>query len=281
MNRLSCLTLLVCLMGLVFSCVRDEDEDFMPRLVVEGRIEDGGYPVVYLGQMIRLDGRDTMRVDDYAVRWGKVSISDGERTVVLTGNYTSQSYSHFRYETFNMRGEAGKTYRLQVEYRDQTVTAVTTVPDPPQIDSLRVVRSANDTLYYIKAYFCSDPQAENYYVLFSKRLGKDSDFLLSFMGTLDGNAVSGSVEMPVYRGSSFFVDIGEHFSRYFVSGDVVQVKLCRVDRASYLFWSGFSNLQNFSGNMFFPYTENPVTNIEGGRGCWCGYGVDTKTIVIP
>lgn len=269
---LSCLT---------FSCVQDEEDFQASELVIEGWIEDGGYPVVYIGTSLPPEETDSVNLVDYVVRWGKVSISNGTRTVVLTGTYTSDKFRPYRYDTFNMKGEAGKTYLLQTEYDGKTVTASTTIPTTVAIDSLRTMRSTNDTLYYIKAYFGDDRQTEDYYALFSKRLHGDPDFLLSFMGVISDEVTSAHVEADVYRGMSLLTATEKNTTIYFASGDTVQVKLCHIDRTSYLFWNSFSNLQNLASNMFFPYTTNPESNITGGKGYWCGYGADTRTIIIP
>lgn len=265
----------------VWSCVRDEEEPPSPELVIEGWIEDGGYPVVYIGECRPPEESDEISLKDYVVRWGKVSISDGTRTIVLTGSYTSEKYRPYRYDSYDMKGEAGKTYYLEAEYRGRTVTAKTTIPVPVAIDSLRAVQSGNDTLYHVKAYFRDAPQTDDYYVLFSRRRHKDPGFLLSFMGVVSDEVTSEYVAADVYRGSSILSAMDKESTIYFSSGDTVQVKLCHTDRDSYLFWNSFSNLQNLSSNMFFPYTDNPESNVVGGKGYWCGYGSRTLTIVIP
>lgn len=266
---------------LMLSCVEDEDYFPVEELVIEGWIEDGGYPVVYVGKSRPPTATDEVNVADYVVRWGKASISDGTKTVVMTGGYTSEPYRPYRYETFHMKGEAGKTYRLQVEYQGKIVSASTTVPSIVAIDSLRAVRNADGTSYCIKAYFRDDRQTEDYYILFSRRRSKDPGFLLSFMGVVSDEVTTGNVEADVYRGTSIQSATEGHSTVYFESGDTVEVRLCHADRTSYLFWKSLSNLQNFSNNMFFPYTTNPESNIEGGKGYWCGYGSDTRTIAIP
>ena len=55
-----------------------------PRLVVEGSINSGGYPEVYL-TMSAVASDEEGSVADNIVRWGVVRISDGEREVILTG----------------------------------------------------------------------------------------------------------------------------------------------------------------------------------------------------
>jgi len=61
---------------------------------------------------------------------------------------------------------------------------------------------------------------------------------------------------------------------------LVQVKLCRMDQAAYEFWKSYSNLNNLSSNMFFPYTNDLESNVQGGKGYWCGYGASTLSVRI-
>ena len=60
-----------------------------PALVVEGWIEDGGFPVVILSQTIPVSkGSQNMNdLIDYVIRWAKVTVSDGTDSVALIGKY--------------------------------------------------------------------------------------------------------------------------------------------------------------------------------------------------
>lgn len=53
-----------------------------------------------------------------------------------------------------------------------------------------------------------------------------------------------------------------------------------MDQASYEFWKSYSNLNNLSSNMFFPYTNDLESNVQGGKGYWCGYGASTLSVRI-
>ena len=170
------------------ACMEEEDAELQTQLVVEGWIEDGGYPVVLLGETHAIDA-GMQNIENYIVRWGKVTISDGTDSVVLTGGYDNDFFPPYKYTTFKMTGQAGKTYTLTAEYRGQKATAVTTIPHPVELDSLRAIRSESDTLFYIKAFFEDNPDERNYYGLFSKRYEKDKAFLLSFMGVFSNEVI--------------------------------------------------------------------------------------------
>lgn len=148
------LILLAC--AILTACMEEEDAELQTQLVVEGWIEDGGYPVVLLGETHAIDA-GMQNIENYIVRWGKVTISDGTDSVILTGGYDNDFFPPYKYTTFKMTGQAGKTYTLTAEYRGKKATAVTTIPQPVELDSLHVVRSESDTLFYIKAFLKTIP----------------------------------------------------------------------------------------------------------------------------
>ena len=146
------LILLAC--ATLTACMEEEDAELQTQLVVEGWIEDGGYPVVLLGETHAIDA-GMQNIENYIVRWGKVTISDGTDSVILTGGYDNDFFPPYKYTTFKMTGQAGKTYTLTAEYRGKKATAVTTIPQPVELDSLHVVRSESDTLFYICLLYTS------------------------------------------------------------------------------------------------------------------------------
>ena len=91
-------------------------------------------------------------LSQYLIRWAKVSVSDGERTVVLTGKFDSRYFPPYVYTTGNMRGEAGKTYTLDVEHRDFHATATTTIPETHRIENLTIKPCADSDTALIYPY---------------------------------------------------------------------------------------------------------------------------------
>ena len=58
-----------------------------PELVVEGWIEDGGFPVVMVTTTVPVTDTiaDVSELQEHVVNWAKVTVSDGEREVLLSG----------------------------------------------------------------------------------------------------------------------------------------------------------------------------------------------------
>ena len=130
------------------------DGDYMPvqdsHLVVEGWIEDDGYPtvIVTLSIPITEDYVPADTLSSYIVRWAKVTVYCDGDSVVLTGKYDSGYYPPYIYTTSGMRGEAGKTYSLKVEYKDMTATAITKIPSRPDVQQFKLEKCQDsDTLY--------------------------------------------------------------------------------------------------------------------------------------
>lgn len=274
--------LAILFLGSIFSaCLSFDEEDYSPSLIMEGWITSGDYPVIQLGQSISLDNPDK-DLSDYVVRWGIVTISDGTHTEELRCRYDTHYFPPFIYTTYNFKGEAGKSYTITAEYKDMKVTAQTTIPQQAvKIDSTQVVH-VQDSLFYIKIFFTDNPYEEDYYLVSSKRTGKDLGYQISMMGVLSDALIQtdSQIQMDVYKGNSFYSSLMKDDKIYFVEGDNVKVRLTKIDRSSYLFWKSFLEYKALSSNMLFPYTADLNSNIKGGKGYWCGGQTDDITIRI-
>lgn len=275
----SLFTGILCLI-LLASC-DDDNSSFShtPEIVVEGWIENGGFPVVILTETVSLT-QGNQFFEKKVIRWAKVTISDGEKSVVLTGGYDARYYPPYTYTTTYMRGETGKKYTLEVKYNDYLATAETTIPSVATVDS--VIASPctdSNTLYQIKAYVNDNPEEKNYYRVFSQVLRKETCYFASIPGTID-DAVTGNrnpIEIPVYKGMRDTEK--EKYSPFFTIGDEVMVKIAQIDSVSYNFWIDYENaVSSISNNMLFPSTKNLRSNISGGKGYWCGYGASIHKV---
>ncbi len=206
-------------------------------------------------------------------------MSDGEKSVVLTGRYTKGYTPPYIYTTSHYRGEADKTYQLTVEYGDFHATATTTIPKTQKIDELSVERCAqSDTLYQISLRYNDDEAEQNYYQIFTRVGGRDvRQYLAAYLGTIDNRVVKPKTKIPVYRGR----DINTlDYTPYYTINDTVAVKFAHIDRTSYNFWYDYTRNLTTAGNMFFATAASLRSNIIGGTGYWCGMGSDIKYVAI-
>ena len=255
-----------------------------PEIVVEGWIENGGFPVVILTTTVPVSSsvKDSTDLKDHIIRWGKVTISDGEKDVVLTGRKDDRYFPPYIYTTSGMRGVSGKEYSLKVEYSGRTVTASTTIPEPVPLEYVRVHEVENgsddpeDRRYQITGGLKDNPQTKDYYKVFTKIQHQDSSFVSSFLGLTDDAILTDQVkEIPINRG---FGTIGWKNENYFRSDDIVHIRFCTLTPQGYIYWSDFEEIQSLSQNPFFPISTDIRSNIRGGLGYWTGYGSTYYTI---
>lgn len=276
-----CVFLFVAL--LLFSCTPKfdlGDAVFEPQIVVEGWIESGGVANVCLSQSMPLvDGADSISLADVPIRWAKVSVSDGETEEVLVGRMDDDYNPPFVYRGVRIKGEAGKSYTLTVEYSGRKLTAVTTIPPVVEIESLEVSRcSDSDTLYQIHLSFSDDPAGRNYYKIFTQALPDETRFYSSFMGTVSDEVLDDNhAKIKANRGTRFGM---KKYTPYYKIGDTVLVKLTQLSYEGFRFWSDYENEVMNGKNPLFPSTTNLHSNINGGKGIWCGYGRDVETVII-
>ena len=269
------------LSALLLSCSGDYLPEQNDELVVEGWIEDNGFPVVILTKNINISNKyqSLDSLSSCIVRWAKVTVSDGEKSVVLTGRYMKGYTPPYIYTTSHFRGEAGKTYQLTVEYGDFHATATTTIPNTQKIDELSVERCAqSDTLYQISLRYNDDEAEQNYYQIFTRVGGRDvRQYLAAYLGTIDNRVVKPKTKIPVYRGR----DINTlDYTPYYTINDTVAVKFAHIDCTSYNFWYDYTRNLTTAGNMFFATAASLRSNIIGGTGYWCGMGSDIKYVSI-
>ena len=265
------------LLSLLAFCIMACDDgditiDTPQSLVVEGWIENGEFPVVIVTKTLPVttEYQNMNDLSDYLARWAKVTVSDGEKSVVLTGMYDESYYPPYVYTTSYLRGEAGKTYTLTVEYEDKTLTSSTTIPATlPVVDHYQIEKcQGTEDLYQIKACFHDNPQEKDYYLFFTKIGMESNHYLASYLGAVNDDMIGDYVEYPVYRGQRYD---NTEYTPYFEAGEVVSVKLAKVDQSTFLFWDQYTKSQSLNSNMFLSTSTSLPNNIKGGMGYWSGF----------
>ena len=260
----------------VTACDDDLELKRAESIVVEGWIDAGGFPVVILTRSLPANvGRDNGipidKLSDYVVRWAKVTVSDGETEVVLTGGKDDDYFPPYIYTTGGIKGEAGKTYTLKIETDNQVVTSTTTIPDfPPVIDSIVFSSVSTDaTLLGIGVYIKDNPDTHDYYKSFYLTDFNSHHFLSSYLGVVDDALTGDSFVMQIIRESNI-VDM-DLDNVYYRDGTDVALKIATMDRASYNIWQGYEDKTRLGFSFVTSSITDIPTNINGGVGCWCGY----------
>lgn len=270
------------------SCRPDLDYEirgYTQKIIVEGYINNGEFAKVYLSLNVPLwKDIDSVTVLENVIRTAKVSISDGDKTEVLTGGFWDNS--HFPphvYKGFDIKGVAGKTYSLKVEYSGYTVESKTTIPYPADSLSFKTTNlTDNDSLRILTALFYIDPSRKNSYRAFTKKKKDgyyiETPILFNAELSLSGMNSFNISPKPSEKDSSYIE------GSYFAKGDTIQVKLCAIDSVSTQF---FKALTLFSttvgvGDLYFIGEKDALkSNITSpGFGVWSGGNIQTKTVII-
>lgn len=279
MKHSSVIFLIVCLalVALVSGCNEEKTTLAEKRLVVEGWIDSGEFPVVKLTRTMPLGVDHKVDIDklsDYMERWAKVTISDGERSEVMVGRYDKNYFPPFVYTSYEMRGEVGKTYTITVETDNgERATAQTTIPEPMKLRDVCSEPADGGDGYLIYGYTDERKKCK----LFVKNYWEDKEFQSMSMGLYDSDMYTDEGKVTVKNSLTAWT---EEYTPYFKKGDTVIVKVAALDDKSYDFWRSYEDMSMLSRLPMVPMTSNLKSNVQGALGYWCGYGVSTYMVVV-
>ncbi len=251
------------------SCIDDDMQDVKSELVVEGWIDDGGFPNVIVTRTLPINVNERFAFEpdslaEYVGKYAKVTISDGEQSVILTGKTNKDYFPPFVYTTGRIRGVAGKSYHLTVEWDDLKCEADCTIPESPQNVQLDIDNNDNDKIL-LKATL--DSSNNQYNAAFVMVDSMDTRRCLSRMSLVD-------------YGNTMTINHSIADEKYFKSGQKVIVYIVSMEKWMYDYWKDYDKLSTFASNPLFSFSKNLNGNIKGGIGYWAGYGMNKKGIVI-
>ncbi len=282
---------------IIFSCEKEVTVDLPrpeDRIVFEGSIENNQYASLIITRNTAyfdvVDANtlvDMVVIDTSAI----ITVTDGIIIDTLQLGFDFNGFIPIKYAGSKLKGEIGKTYTLNAFIEGNSYSAVTTIPQPLELDSVRFKYNnpdaTEDSTGFLWLYANDPPVLGDYYKIFTKTINKDSIFVHPFNSVTDDQFFNGQpIELGVSRGynpaSGEESDQSEEdIPRWmFVKGETVVVKFCTIDAKHYDFWYSIELQNSSDGNPF----AAPVTiksNIEGGAlGIWGGYGVTLDTIFI-
>lgn len=253
-----------------------QDEPATSHIIVEGWIEAGEHPMVMIHRSCPYSQIDTAYnsiedlVEDYLIPFGKVTVSDGDTTVVLTGRINRDYMPPYTYSSVYIKGEEGKTYYLTAQYGDFYATARTTIPPRTAFDSIRTGQQPGNRLS-ITGYLNRAP-ARTHYLVFARYMDR-KQYLLCPLGVITTPDSVSDMQINIYNPAPN--DEEKSFDKaFFPCSDStgIYVKLATINDEDYAFWESFSALSLTSGILFIPMRQNIASNIHGGIGYWCGMG---------
>lgn len=285
MRRSKEILLLICCATLLFGCRKNINvkiPDYVQRLVVEGKVETGSNPELFLTYTVPYFGDHTSQnISEIAVKNALVTVYDGFTTDTLKDATFGNG---FYYRAANMIGVTGRTYHLTINLNGKTYTSSTTIYPPVALDSLWFKVVDKDSLGFVWAHFKEPSGLGNCYRWFAKRAVKDQDYVPPFNSAFDDKFFDGKeFDFAFDRGvrqNSTAPDDNNQERGFFKKNDVVTVKFCSIgEKECQFFRSYYANLIS-NGNPFAA-PSNLKSNINGENviGCWCGYSPTFKTLI--
>jgi len=271
---------LLFIIGCTSEITLDQNE-YQPKIVVDGWIEPNEPAIVFLTLSSPfLTQYDSVSIVKSFLNHAKVSIysSTGEEEI-LTLFKIKDHFPPYVYKSTQLTGIIGHSYQLKIEYSGKLLISSTTIPQPPQIESITYKeRNKFDGTLIVKyipkdiniVYYLFQTNTKNsklwllptYYPIqiYNINMGRYSEFEL-FKGR-DNNISNTEIFIP--KADS----VG---TRYYGIKDTVIVSVSSIDVQSFeVLNSIFFSLSNYDN----PFTvSNPtITNINGGLGRWTGLG---------
>lgn len=246
------------------------------KAVIEGYICNGENPCVIFSSSIvpGISGN----VADAVVNWGKVTVSDGDTTIVLTGRVDDSYVPNYVYYNFDIAGIPGKTYSISAEFKDLKAHASARMPYPVEIDSITLTPTTVDSLRAATLHFTSPTETPSYFYISMKKNQKEERMLPCMMGTVKTDLPGAHYSIPVLH-PRVKTDSAKYVSQLIV-GEEWTVSLNRVESIVYDFWKAYDDMVMFSTSPFISSTESLPSNIIGGFGIWSVEGSYQRVISV-
>jgi len=174
------------------------------------------------------------------------------------------------YEEHHLNLRTDSEYKLLVEYKNITHTAVSTIYPVVKIDSLNYRYYTGERFYddgyQINLYFSDPPEQKNYYrikVYKNGQLENDINDLIVF----DDSEIDGkTIQVRLRR-------------QIFTQGDTARIEFLSIDEGAWRYFTTFSEVVN--ANPGSPSPANPVSNFDNNAlGYFSAWSYDYKKIII-
>jgi hypothetical protein len=270
--------LLLIFVGIViFSCTKDlkiDSENTTKQLVVEGSIEPNQYPIVYLTRSSPYFQKiDSSTMLSLIASEAKVTVSTQSDTEILTLRYDKQRFPPYYYEGTSIVGKVGEKYRLQIMLNGKEYVAESTLNNPVNLKEIGSVSpTSNNEQRFLTIRFNDPINENNYYRVYTKRIGKDYDFIPCYLSTFSDFGFDGKeYTFEIIRSISSIKQTDN--GKYFIKGDVVLIKLCSISKKEFDYWKNIEAQIVVSSNPFGFSSSEPPSLIKGNAlGIWSALG---------
>ena len=271
---------------LMLLCACDTNLDYLvtgykQKIIVEGFVESGKYPRVYLTLNVPLSKPiDSTNILDQVIRYAKVTVSDGSNTEILTSRWDDSHFPPYVYTATSLKGVEGRSYTLKVEYGGFTMNSSTSLPQSPEIVSIQSeMVDFTDTLRLLSVTLNIAEGSKTAYRIFTRK-SSDSRYIETpfvYNNTLNDTGLKTYKILP----SPTKTDASYAQGKYFVVGEKVDVKVCAIDSVSNDFFKELTLFNNTAENILLNEVKPLKSNISSpGFGIWYGVGVKTLRYVV-
>ncbi len=287
---------LVSVLILFSSCERTIEfspKNAEPKLVVEGIIENGEYPVVYLTRSLNFFNRiDISQLAGTFVRNATVKISDEEKTHILKEKeiQLAEGVSLYYYTIDSsdlataFKGKLDTRYNLEIVTEENTYTSSTTIPPLAKTINFlyydEYIDKDDSGKVALYGEFYDPPGSGNYTRYFTSTNG--GEYYPGLTSIFDDQVVDGQIyALQIEQGVNRNDDIDFEEYSFFRRGDSVTIKFCNIDRGVYDFWRTMEYNYQSIGNPFSSPTKVKGNISNGALGYFGGYAVQYTSITIP
>lgn len=254
--------------------------EYQSKIVVDGWIEPDRLANVYLTfSSPFLTQYDSASVAKSFLNHAKVTITTGSgEEEILTLFKKETFFPPYVYKTTSLKGVIGQTYHLKIEYSGNILTATTTIPDCPKIQSISYNERSPDNGSLIIKYIPGEKSP--YYYFQTAQQSSDYKFVPTYypIQTIvpETNAIA---EFELFKGSKNNILNSEEdvvkqdtiLPRYYWSKDTVLVIISSIDNQSYDVLNSITDQLSNTQNPL-SVSSPALTNINGGLGRWTGLG---------
>jgi len=276
--------------------------EYYNKMVVEGYIENGAYPIVSLYKSAPYFSTMSLEylMDSIVIRDAKVFVSSSKgETQELFLMPSPQAPLYFAYTGFGFKGELNTSYTLRIEWDDKIYTSETTILSPFDLDSVFFTPPFGqvkiDSVANLRIAMTDDGAPNNYYQ-FKVKIHcedfKDRLWVSTIPAAFDNSPFKGAFNYEIVRGTPstiFMPEMTERERRRYMRmnyrmGDTVYLKYARLDEPGFRFWQSASGEITFGQNPFM--SPNPIiSNIkcstgEKCLGVWCGAAVKEVILIL-
>jgi hypothetical protein len=280
------------------------------KIVIDGRIELGGAPLVLLMQsqylysptnlgayfssnisnanVTLVRGLDTFSLSPYLI--SELPLQS-QITLAEQLNVELNELAFFPLKVYssldpNLVGAVGQTYTLNVQYDNQTYSATTKLLVPVGLDAFQWIPSEENDQFGLCRAFLTDPaNAKNAYRWESKIIttvnGSPKDYRFrhgggSYFDDQFFNGLSINFETRYPEKDTTYPD---GLKRYFKYGDSVVIKLSHIEYPVYNYFDKLRTQLENSGSPFSSPVLIPSNFTNGALGIWSGYSSWYDTLV--